>query len=192
MLPKPSQAICDVGSQNIKMKKFLVGLLFLLIFSCNNDGSKKEIYNVVNEEAIISFKKEVLDSLVGHDLLVDYPQQVGIFGADRHIKFDSVYFEQYLKDISGFRWTGQEIILYHEIKEIFEDSSTEGWEEFRKRFGMKCFIRASTPFFSPDKKEAFISIDKSCGRLSGFGMNYYFRRQHGKWKLVSSEETWVS
>lgn len=174
------------------MKKFIIGILFFQIFSCSNDGSKEKIDNIVSNEAINAFKKDVLDSLIGDDLLVDYPQQVGIFGADRHIKFDSVYFEQYLKNISGFRWTGQEIVLYSEINEIFENSSMGGWEEFRKRFGMKCFIRASTPFFSPDKKEVFISIDKSCGRLGGFGMDYHFRRQHGKWKLVSSEQTWVS
>lgn len=174
------------------MKTGLLAILLILCSSCINENSKREVVANLDEKILYAFKEAVLDSLIGQDLLVDIPNFSGLFSADLYLKYDSTYFDMYFDKVTGFKWRGKGIVQKKEIDEFFKNDNESGYEEFRNKYGQRCFVRISVPFLSADQREVFFTLDRHCSPLGGYGMNYHYKMENGKWKLVSSSETWVS
>jgi hypothetical protein len=142
------------------MKTALLVIFLALASSCATENSKSEIVADIDENLFNSFKKEVLDTLIGQDLLVDIPKFSGLFGASRYIKYDSLYFDRYLEKVGGLKWRGTGTVRKKEIDQLFENNIEDGYKEFRNKYGQRCFVQVSVPFFSVDRSEVFFTIDR--------------------------------
>jgi hypothetical protein len=87
---------------------------------------------------------------------------------------------------------GATFIRNGNIDSIFKNLKKDGgWKLFHKTYGND-FYKMSIPYFSKDKKTAFIYIEYYCGYLCGEGGFKIFRRQNNKWELIDFGISWVS
>ena len=171
---------------------FLI-IISILIFSC---VKKKESasFDYYDEEFIIEFYNEVLDTIVGENLLISQPDPLLTFGTFHSVEeyVNDSLFPIFIPKFYEFRWSNDNIISKDTIDFIFKDKDSFGWKYFRENYGNVCFLNIGLPAFTPDLKTAYVSIDIHCGGLSGHGTNYIFINKNGKWFLKHSEETWKS
>jgi hypothetical protein len=168
-------------------------IVVLILISCDSKTKNIE-FNHFNEETINNFYTDVLDTIVGENLLVSKPDQFLTFSSfnniDDYVK-DSLFTSYYLR-FQEFEWTNEKLIPSDSIKIIFNKENNLGWEYFRKKHGDICIINIGIPCFTPDLTTAIVGINLICGQLGGQGTQYIFTKENGQWKLKSSTRTWVS
>lgn len=73
------------------------------------------------------------------------------------------------------------LVTETEISDIFK-SSQDGWKEFNLKYPKsRGFERFSRIGLSPDKNQAVIYLQYSCGWLCGSGDFYFFVKENGWW-----------
>lgn len=73
------------------------------------------------------------------------------------------------------------LVTKADISNIFKNSD-DGWKEFKAKYPKSYgYSRLSRIGLSPDKKQAVIYLQYSCGFLCGSGDYYFFVKEGGKW-----------
>ena len=81
-----------------------------------------------------------------------------------------------------------------EMSHIFSgDNLDKSWKSFKKRYprsrGYGGFSRVG---FNPDKSEALLFSEISCGSLCGSGSYVYLVRKNAEWTIVKQIQVWIS
>jgi hypothetical protein len=169
-----------------------MSLILALFLFCNNHNKQES----TDFELILNFYNEVLDTIVGENLLINKPEMMLSFSSyweeNNHDNNTDSLFIEYFSKYKNFNWQNENLISRDSIDLIFKDGANIGWKIFREKYGYLCFIDIGIPYFSTDFKKAYVSINKNCGPLDGFGMDYVFVLKKDKWHLISAKETWES
>ena len=84
------------------------------------------------------------------------------------------------------------LVTESELSAIF-DNSTDGWNVFKHRYPKSYgFRRFSRIGLSPNKKQAVIFVQSSCGWLCGSVDYYFFVKKDGEWNKQIRENVLVS
>jgi hypothetical protein len=83
------------------------------------------------------------------------------------------------------------LITENELNKLFE--SRRDWAGFYKKYpksgGIYTFSRVG---FSPDGKQAVVSVGFGCGLRCGKGKFYLLQKEEGEWRITKEQVTWVS
>ena len=73
-----------------------------------------------------------------------------------------------------------------------EDPDTY-WDAFYKRYpGSSGSISFSAIGYGANGSIALLMVDQGCGSLCGAGHNVVVKREGGRWRLITIQQTWVS
>ncbi len=199
------------------MKKILLILIPFLIFSCKKNEntesvriknelvSDKEIYEVIISVIGPPIKDSLMSTnYITEDISMKFIEEEPDFLKDGSLDTlftpkDIEFIKKQIKTINNFKLKQEllegKIVIpsdtlakFHTIK----NGERTFWDNYRRKYGYKCFYTIGLPLFSLDRKTVITISGFTCGGLNGGGATEVYRKVNGKWILIATLRSWVS
>ncbi|WP_219970406.1 hypothetical protein [Chryseobacterium chendengshani] len=168
-------------------------LLFLVLTSCEKKNSTVEFEQEVFDEVFIN----IVDSTYTDKRLytrfpTKFQENDPSFTAEtKAIENDTLnLIIAVAKRFKNTKIPKNKKFIFKDYKELPEVENYQNWTEKYKRFIGVMYFSYIT--FDKAKENGSLEVSYSCGAKCGLGYKVYLKKINKKWKVIKTENTWIS